>query len=192
MFFRNFILDDVTLKKEIREKRLTQKSPTLVAVLNLIIPGTGFMYMGLFLQGFAVVLLSLIFYFILFVFPGVILAVCMFLYSFSYVNRYNELVFDVYNENKTDHERLEKEEQLRFKCDEFKEKLTKSHNLLRNQILSEEEYNLRKAELINSIRYKKISEDPDDLLTQFVELKQKGMISTEEIQSIKQFLYGEA
>lgn len=76
----------------------------------------------------------------------------------------------------------------KVKCVEFVDKMEKFSKLLKNDLITEEEFNNKKQKLINDIVLYKVAENPEDFLTVIVDLKTKEILTQEDLQKIKKII----
>lgn len=176
-------------------------------VLNFcVIPGAGFIYLGdqftnrgivfivvtIALAGFTVITGGVGF---LLLIPWDIIIIVL---GFSATNEYNRLIkssnIKIHEQNQIIEQvknNFKKENELlskKVKCVEFVDKIEKYSKLLKNDLISEEEFNDKKQKLINDIVLYKVAENPEDFLTVIVDLKTKEILTQEDLQKIKKII----
>lgn len=100
----------------------------------------------------------------------------------------NELYFKKENEISEQVNAQAETEKKKIRCIDFIENMEKSFKLYKNELLSEEEFISRKEKLITQINLNKIAEQPEDFLTSIISLKDKNILTQEELKKIKEYV----
>lgn len=181
-----------------------KKSSGITFVFNFcVVPGSGFIYLGdkYITRGIIFVLINFFLVFITIISSGagfILLIpfwIIMIVLGFSATEEYNESV-EIYNKNVNENAQMEyqkkqkmiKENEIhsrKVKCVEFVDKLEKYNKLLKNELLTEKEFNDKKQKLINEIVLYKVAENPEDFLSVILDLKVKDILTNEDLQNIK-------
>ena len=152
-------------------------NPGLAAVLSLILPGGGHLYMEDIFPGISYLVGGILGY-IAFIIPGVIIAFVSAAHSYKSAKRKN------YKSDKKNSKNKRGAIDGEVESDQFIDRMEKLKELYDSDILSNEEYNKRKEKVIYSLKEHGIQEDPEDFLFYIRNLK--GEILEEgEIKSIK-------
>lgn len=75
---------------------------------------------------------------------------------------------------------------------EYAASFDKLDNLVKNQILTNDEFAERKAKQINDLKLKIIEEDPDMFLSGLIPIYKKNVITNTELQQIKSIVYNQS
>lgn len=180
------------------------KNPGITFLLNFFtISGAGFLYLGDQFTKRGIIFISVTLALgILSVITGgaaLILLVpwhIMVIWSgFNATNEYNDSInienFRISEQSQIDNKilmEIEKKNEFlsrKVKCSEFVDKIEKYSKLLKNDIISEEEFNNKKRKLINEVVLYKVAETPEDFLSVIVDLKVDGLLNQEELLKIK-------
>ena len=175
-------------RQKIRDSGYIKKDVTLAVVLNLLLPGAGFWYFGIWGAGFLMLAIGIVLYCIL-VLPGIGFAVFLAISTYKYTNEYN-LIVDEEREKaeleKRENEAVKKEETLRtLNIDAAIETLLKKHKFMKNGILTENEFVNCKTSFLEDFKYKKIVDDTDDILEKMIKLKELSILNQEDLMAIK-------
>jgi len=79
-------------------------------------------------------------------------------------------------------------EKIKIKSIDFIHTMEKTHKLFENELLTEKEFISRKEKLIDEIYVNKIYEQPEDFLSSIISLKEKKILTQEELQKIKAYV----
>jgi len=100
-------------------------------------------------------------------------------YNSSIIKEF-ESVHEVQSQAETD--------KIKIKSMDFVRTMEKTHKLFENELLTREEFQSRKEKLINELYINKIYEQPEDFLTSIISLKEKNILTQEELQKIKAYI----
>lgn len=179
-----------------------EKNEGITFVLNLIFPGAGFIYLGeeFTNQGIGYIIGNLIGMVLtaatgLFAIFWIPFAFFVLIYGFTATKQYNEKIKKenkitsekFAEQDKTEQEHKEKEAK-KIRCEDFIENMEKTYKLFKNELLSEDEFKSRKEKLITQINLNKIAEKPEDFLSSIITLKEKSILTQEELQKIKEYV----
>lgn len=186
----------------IMRKPKETKTEGITFLLNFFFSGAGHIYVGgkymntgivyLVINCFMVVLTAVTGFFAILWIPFWIFVMVN---GFTITKEYNADI-EKENENfyKQEDEKKEQEkshaenEKKKVKCSDFIENMEKTYKLYKNELLSEEEFISRKEKLITQINLNKIAEQPEDFLTSIISLKEKNILTQEELQKVKKYI----
>lgn len=78
--------------------------------------------------------------------------------------------------------------QVIIKWSDFIESMEKASKLHKNDLLTAEEFKNKKEKLIRDIQLNKIAEEPEDFLTCIIPLKEKEILTQDELLKIKEII----
>jgi hypothetical protein len=183
-----------------------RKDPSITFLWNFFFPGSGYLYLGgpYLTTGIILLLVQFILGFLTavtggaFFIWGIPVWITVMITGFSSTNKYNALIDAETKKEKETFDKVQKEQEIirkekddkdkKVKCTEFISKLEKYHKLMKNDLLSNEEYNNKKQKLISEVRLYKVAEQAEDFLIEMIDLKNKGLISQEDLTKIKEAL----
>lgn len=180
-------------------KQITElKNPAITFLLNFVFAGAGTMYVGRKYHNAGIIqmIVTLIFAIMIFVNPIVLIiwlpyVAFILIYGFKVTKEIND---EINEENLTvqnDVFKREDVERKKVKCNDFIESIEKASKLYKNNLLSEDEFKNKKEKLIRDIKLNKIAEEPEDFLNCIIPLKEKNLITQDELMEIKNSILGE-
>ena len=149
------------------------KDPSLAAILSFIISGSGQIYNGDILKGIMLFISACILG-VFFLPLALIPAIYGCFDAHSSATKINAAIV-----------KSERGDEEYINSSKFIDKLKKLSSLLKSGIITQEEFSNRKNEMIAEVLSKKLKEDPLEFLELLVPLKQNGVLSDEDISSLK-------
>jgi len=152
-------------------------------LVNFFFPGGGHIYAGDTERG----VLLLIFYLLsCALIPALYFTAAPALGIWIYALATSKKVVDEYEDKvETQKKEIVEHEKQFINTQEFIENLNKANQLFLAEIINAKEFEARKNSIINELTYKKLKDEPDNLLLSLVTLKQSGVLSTSDVQLIK-------
>ncbi|HII3146284.1 TPA: SHOCT domain-containing protein [Citrobacter braakii] len=153
-----------------QQNSLQYKQPILAALLSFLICGVGQIYNGEVLKGIGLFVVACIFGVIFFPL-ALIPAILGCIEAYTTANKINE--------------RLDKEKSEYIDSTTFIDNLKKLNALLTSDIITQDEFDSKKKEMITDISMKKLKEDPLEFLAKIAPLKKNGVLTDEEVIALK-------
>jgi len=170
--------------------------------LNFLFPGAGFLYLGEKSknEGITFIVLNIIGIILsavtgLFAIIWIGWSIFVLIYGFDATKKYNTMINKENWENfykANEQEKLEQvkidEDLKKIRCEDFIENMEKTFKLFKNELLTEDEFISRKEKLILQIQLNKINEKPEDFLAAIISLKEKEILTMDELKRIKEYI----
>ncbi|MGE5683047.1 MAG: hypothetical protein ACM34K_19470 [Bacillota bacterium] len=178
------------------EQNLQRKEPFVAGLLSFFITGAGQMYCGSVGKGIGLMIGAIIGWF-LFVIPGLAIWIYGIVDAYNMAQQLNEQIDqqqrahqDLMKKEKLENERRqEEEEKNKVKAKDFVDSIKKLDKLFKNELIDNDDHQKRKDKLISELSYKPIDMNPDDFLFELVSLKEQKILTNEEINTIKKYIF---
>jgi len=157
-----------------------KKDPFLAGVLSFVVLGAGQMYVGDVGRGIAFLIGGIIGY-IAFIVPGIVVHIWAIIDANDLAKKFND---NIQESQKATEDR----ERMLMRASDFNERMIKLFKLFKSDLITDIEFQEKKAALISSLATKTIDGEPDDFLASIITLKEQNILTHDEISKIKVLL----
>ena len=168
-----------------------KKEPIIAGILSFFLAGLGHLYCGQIIKGIIFIIVDIILWST--VVGALAFNVFAIIDSVNIAKKMNEEleqieIGEAEEENVKKNQEQELIQQTTVDLPKFKENLSKIFKLYENNIYTEDEFIRKKNEIINELTFKKINCEVEDFLFGIASLKEKDILSDNDITKIKSHL----